>query len=89
MAESLVGKIADIISGTGRSYFEEKATDLDFSQINALPPELQAMLLDGTPQQVKAALGTIRRLERQTRTVLLGPAAMELIKDERARRGSD
>lgn len=89
MIESFFGKIRNAVSGPRHSYFEEKAGNVDFDQINALEPELQVMLLDGAPEEVKTALRRIRRREQQTKTVLLGLAAMELIKDERARRGNN
>lgn len=72
-----------------KSYFEEKADDDDFAQVNALPLDLQIKLLDGTPKDYREALQQIRLMEHKKRGPVLGLAAIELIEQVRAGRGSD
>lgn len=92
MSETLFGKIGRLVfgeAGGGNSFFTDKARGADFQQLAALPPDLQAKLLDGNSKECAKALGEVRRLEYKSKSVLLGQAAMELIHEERERRRSN
>lgn len=92
MSETLFGKIGRLVfggAGGGDSFFTDKAQNIDLQQLAALPPDLQAKLLDGNSKECVIALTEVRRLEYKNKGVLLGQAALELIHEERERRGSN
>lgn len=65
-------------------YFLEKALMVDEKQLAALPDNLHHALIHGTKEEFRKALEDIHTRERLQRTVLLGEAAMELIRDMRS-----
>lgn len=65
-------------------YFVEKFEETDQRQVDQLPEGIRRAFIHGTPEEFIQALVDINTRERLQRKILLGEAAMELIRDMRA-----
>jgi len=65
-------------------YFVEKFEETDQREVNQLPEGIRRAFIHGTPEEFIQALDDIRTRERLQRKILLGQAAMELIREMRA-----